>query len=124
MLESQFTATLVIHTGSGEVHLADILDTMQRWFADPQFDPQKPVLWDLRTAEIASTQEEMGEWAKSMLTATNENRPGQKTAWVLPTSDIAQAAVDLLSSYDFQNKVRIYQNDIEAAEAWLTTTIR
>ena len=124
MLDSTFTPTLVIHTGTDDVHLADILATMRRWFADPQFDAGKPVLWDLRNAVIDTTPDDMAQWVESMLTATNDNRAGQKTAWVLPNSDVAQMAVDLLSSYDFRNKVRIYQNDIEAAEAWLTTTIR
>jgi hypothetical protein len=123
MLDSTFTPALVIHTGTGDVHLEDILATMRRWFADPQFDPKKPVLWDLRNAAIDTTPDDLTRWAESMLEATNDNRAGEKTAWVLPTSDVARMAVDLLSSYDFRNKVRIYQNDIEAAEAWLTTTI-
>ena len=124
MLESQLNPSVVVHTGSGRVSLDDILATMQSWFTSSDFDPAVPVLWDLREAVIDAGPEELAEWGKTMLSATNENRAGQKTAWVLPTSEIAQAAVDLLSSHDFRNKVRIYQNDREAAEAWLTTTIR
>ena len=124
MLESQFDTSVVIHTGSGRVSLDDILATMQSWFTNANFDPAVPVLWDLREAVIDTVPEELAQWSETMLSAINENRAGQKTAWVLPTSEIAQAAVDLLSSHDFRNKVRIYQNDREAAEAWLTTTIR
>ena len=123
MLESQLDGSIVVHTGSGRVALEDILATMQTWFARADFDPAVPVLWDLREAVIDADPEELSQWGLAMLSATNENRAGQKTAWVLPTSEIAQAAVDLLSSHDFRNKVRIYQNDREAAEAWLTTTI-
>jgi hypothetical protein len=124
MLETQFDTSLVIHTGSGRVRLDDILASMQTWFADSNFDPEVPVLWDLRDCVVDAGPEALAQWGETMLSATNENRAGHKTAWVLPTSDIAQAAVDLLSSHDFRNKVRIYQNDRDAAEAWLTTTIR
>lgn len=124
MFETQISNALVIHTGANRISLEDILETMRGWYAHPDFDADRPVLWDLSAATIEATEEQIAAWAEAMLTATNENRAGRKTAWVLPTSDIARMAVDLLSSYDFQNKVRIYQNDREAAEAWLTTTIR
>jgi len=124
MLDSQFDTSLVVHTGSGRISLDDILSTMRSWFDHPDFEPAVPVLWDLREAVIDARPDELARWGETMLDATNENRAGHKTAWVLPTSEIAQAAVDLLSSHDFRNKVRIYQNDREAALAWLTTTIR
>jgi len=116
--------TLVIHTAHDAVTLDDIFATMKAWFDHVNFDPEKPVLWDLREASFDATQREISGWAESMLEATNRARAGRKTAWVLPTSEIAQFAVDLVSSYDFKNRVRIYQNDYEAAHAWLTTTIR
>ncbi len=124
MFRTEINDSLVIHTAEASVSLEDIFTTMQSWFSNPDFDPSKPVLWDLRAAQLSATEGEITSWAKSMQKATNEYRAGRKTAWVLPTSEIAQFAVDLLSSYDFQNKVRIYQNDLEAARAWLTTSIR
>ena len=51
-------------------------------------------------------------------------RAGRKTAWVFGDSRLATAAVDLLDAHEWQHKVRIYHNDYEAAEAWLTSTIR
>lgn len=124
MLDSQFDKSLIVHTGSGDVSLDEILVAMRAWFTHRDFDPAVPVLWDLREVVIDAAAEELTQWGETMLDATNEHRAGHKTAWVLPTSEIAQAAVDLLSSHDFRNKVRIYQNDYEAALAWLTTEIR
>jgi hypothetical protein len=116
--------SLVIHRASGAVTLDDILKTMEGWFAHPDFEAGRPVLWDLRDAEFEVSEDAVSAWAESMLTGTNRHRAGHKTAWVLPTSEVASFAVDLLASHDFQNKVRIYQNDLEAARAWLTTQIR
>lgn len=124
MFNTEITDSLVIHTAEANVSLDDIFATMQAWYSDPGFDPSRPVLWDLRAAQVSFSEDDVTTWAASMQQATNEYRAGRKTAWVLPTSEIAELAVDLLSSYDFRNKVRIYQNDIEAAHAWLTTTIR
>lgn len=124
MFKTEISDTLVIHTARAAVTLDDIFATMQVWYQHPDFDPERPVLWDLRNAEVEADEAGISAWAEAMRQAVNPVRAGRKTAWVLPTSEIAQFAVDLLSSYDFQNRVRIYQNDYEAAYAWLTTTIR
>lgn|GEM_PF-6445935 len=124
MLTTHVSDNLVIHTGESSISLDDILTTMRSWFMNPEFDPDKPVLWDLRGARFETSDEHVAEWAESMRRYTDEFRSGRKTAWVLPSSEVAQAAVDLLSSTNPQNKVRIYHNDYEAAESWLTTTIR
>lgn len=124
MFKTHISENLVIHTGVSKVTLDEILTTMRAWFSNPEFDPDKPVLWDLREAQLEPSVEQLEAWGQSMVKFTNENRAGRKTAWVLPTSAVAQTAVDLLSTYNAQNKVRIYHNDFEAAHSWLTTTIR
>ncbi len=123
MFTTDLSDNLVTHRASGTVTLDDILKTMESWFGHPEFKASRPVLWDLRDAQFEVSEEAISAWANSMLTGTNANRAGRKTAWVLPTSEVASFAVDLLASHDFQNKVRIYQNDLEAARAWLTTRI-
>lgn len=124
MLTTHISKRLVIHTGESNVSLTDILSTMRAWFASPEFNPDLPVLWDLRQAELERSDEQLESWGQAMVRFTNEHRAGRKTAWVLPSSALAQTAVDLLSSYRADNKVRIYHNDVEAAQSWLTTTIR
>jgi hypothetical protein len=97
---------------------------MQNWYDNPEFDPDTPVLWDLRQAEVTIREEELDSWANTNRDIINEQRAGRKTAWVFRTPEAAEFAVDLLGAYDWQHKVRIFNNDIEAAVAWVTSTIR
>lgn len=124
MFTTHVSENLVIHTGQASISLEEILDTMRAWYANPEFDPDKPILWDLRDASIDAAGDEVAEWAEAMRQLISQHRAGRKTAWVLPSSEVAETAVDLLSSVNPENKVRIYHNDIEAAQSWLTTTIR
>lgn len=124
MFKTEISDSLVIHKGEARVTLDDMFSTTRTWFQHPDFDPDRPVLWDLRKANIEADEADVSAWANSLREAVNPVRAGRKTALVLPTSEIAQFAVDLLSTYDFQSRVRVYQNDYEAAYAWLTTTIR
>ena len=39
-------------------------------------------------------------------------------------SELAEFAVDLLGASDWQHRVRIFNDDMEAAVAWLTSTIK
>jgi len=64
------------------------------------------------------------ELLEQLFELTNDKRSGRKSAWVLGTTTATEFAVDSLSNQNWQNKVRIYQDDYAAAEAWLTSTIK
>ncbi len=124
MFTTDLNDILVIHTADSAVTLDDIARAMQGWFEHPDFDPEKPVLWDLRRATLAISVDDLDAWSEKMVRVANRFRSGRKSAWVFPTAEAADVAVDVLGSHDWQNRVRIFQNDYEAARAWLTSIIR
>ena len=124
MITTAVTPQLVTHTASGETTLAQVTEAMQGWYDDPEFDPDRPVLWDLRQASGTLPEADMDLWAEANRSVINELRSGRKTAWVLPTPEAAEFVVNVLGAYDWRHKVRIFNNDVEAAVAWLTSTIK
>ena len=124
MINTDITPQRVIHTASGETTLAQITSATKRWYAATDFNPDIPVLWDLRDAALSITEENLDEWSSENSALINELRAGRKTAWVFGNPEAAEFASNLLGSYDWQHKVRIFNNDMEAATAWLHSTIR
>jgi hypothetical protein len=114
----------VTHTATGETTLTQVTEAMQRWYDHPDFDPDRPVLWDLREADLSPPKEDLAAWAEHNRAVINALRPGRKTAWVFPSPEAAEFAVDMLGAFDWAHRVRIFNNDIEAAAAWLESTIR
>ena len=115
---------MVVHTASGPTTLEQVTEAMQSWFSHADFNPATPVLWDLRKAEVQMPQTDVAEWSSRNAALIGEKRPGQKSAWVFGSARVADFAVEVLGARDWQNRVRIFNNDIEAANAWLTSTIR
>jgi hypothetical protein len=120
---------MIVHTGKDDVTLPQITEAMQSWYENEQFDPDLPVLWDLRAISMDTSQTQLADtdiadWSSRNLTIVNAQRAGRKTAWVFGNDSLAEFAVDLLGASDWQHKVRIFNNDIEVAIAWLTSTIR
>ena len=129
MISTDVKTDMIVHTGKDDVTLPQITEAMQAWYENEQFDPDLPVLWDLRTismdiSEAQLPETEIADWSSRNLTIVNAQRAGRKTAWVFGSDSLAEFAVDLLGASDWQRKVRIFNNDIEAAIAWLTSTIR
>ena len=124
MFSTSITTKLVIHTGDAEITVEDIAVTWHGWYDHADFNPDTPVLWDLRHADINITETAAVELLEQLLELTNEKRSGRKTAWVFGTATATEFAVESLGKQDWQNKVRIYQDDYDAAEAWLTSTIK
>lgn len=124
MLTTTRTDQLLIHTAASILTLAEITRAMQGWYEDAAFDAELPVLWDLRGATVDPDAEDLSAWVRESLQLIGAHRVGQKTAWVFGDAALAATAVDLLSAYEWRHRVRIYHNDREAAEAWLTSTIR
>ena len=129
MISSSINPDMVVHTGKDDVTLPQITEAMQGWYESDTFDPDLPILWDLRNINTDLTEAQLPEtdlaaWSSQNLTLTNAQRAGRKTAWVFGSASMADFAVDLLGASDWQHKVRIFHNDMEAAVAWLTSTIR
>ncbi|MEM8765864.1 MAG: hypothetical protein AAGE43_00340 [Pseudomonadota bacterium] len=129
MISTAITGDIVVHTAADDVSLEQISEAMQAWYQHADFDPERPVLWDLRavTMELERdgiTPERVTSWSESSSAVINAERAGRKTAWVFGEDGTAELASELLGAYDWQHKVRIFANDMEAARAWLFSTIR
>lgn len=125
MISTAITPKLVIHTAAGRTDLPEITRAMTAWYDSADFDPDLPVLWDLRAATFERPAEDLvAAWSESNRTVINARRPGRKTAWVMPDPEIAAFAVELLTRSDFLHRVRIFHGDMEAATSWLTSSIR
>ncbi|MGD8830303.1 MAG: hypothetical protein PVF57_06835 [Pseudomonadales bacterium] len=124
VISTEITPKLVVHTAAGDTDLGQVTEATRAWYDSPDFDPDLPVLWDLRAATFRQPVEDVSEWSESNRTLVNAQRAGRKTAWVFPNPKAAEFAVELLTRYDFHHRVRIFHNDMEAAISWLTSTIR
>ena len=124
MISTEITDHLVSHTAAGASGFEEVTTSMEAWYTHPDFDPDRPILWDFRSAELALPDVDIAEWSERNRRAINEIRKGRKTAWVFGNSRAAEIAVDILGAFDWQHRVRIFNDDIEAAQAWLTSTIR
>lgn len=125
MISTDITPKLVIHTAVGKTQLNDITRAMNAWYEDADFDPDLPVLWDMRAASFERPGEDLvASWSEANRTVINARRPGRKTAWVLPDTAVTEFAVEVLTRADFHHRVRIFHHDMEAAVSWLTSSIR
>ncbi len=124
MISTAIADQLVTHTATDETGLDEITEAMEGWYNHPNFDPELPVLWDLRGSELSIPEQDVTEWSERNRTMVNDLRAGRKTAWVFGEYRATQFAVDLLGAFDWQHRVRIFNDDIDAARAWLNSTIR
>lgn len=124
MISTAISSQLVVHTAVEESGLTQMTEAMERWYQHPEFEADLPVLWDFRAATVSAQDEDVDVWSKTNSTTVNALRAGRKTALVFGDPDSTEFAVNLLGAYDWQHKVRIFNNDIEAARAWLLSTIR
>lgn len=129
MISTAILPAMVVHTGVDDVTLPQITAAMQAWYHHDEFDPELPVLWDLRNINLVLSQAQLPEtdlddWSNRNLAIINAARAGRKTAWVFGNTAAAEFAVELLGASDWQHKVRIFNDDLEAAQAWLTSAIK
>lgn len=124
MISTDITPELVTHTAAGKTSLSEVTQATRRWYDHETFDPDLPILWDFRAAEFSPPDEEVAEWASTNLSLINALRAGRKTALVFDDPGAVQFTVDLLEAHDWRHKVRVYGDDMEAARAWLTSSIR
>ena len=129
MITSTIKSDMIVHIGKDDVSLPQITEAMQAWYDSADFDAELPVLWDLRNIDLDTSQAQLpktdlSDWSSHNLALINAQRAGRKTAWVFGSASVAEFAVEVLGASDWQHKVRIFHNDMEAAVAWLTSTIR
>ncbi len=124
MISTAISDHLVTHTATDKTGFDEVTESMEAWYNHPNFNPDLPVLWDLRDARLQQPESDMSQWSDHNRPLVNKLRSGQKTAWVFSDARAAEYSVNLLAAADWQHRVRIFNDDIEAARAWLTSTIR
>ena len=124
MISTDIDTVMVVHRAAGPTTLSEVSQAMRNWYQNSDFDPEIPVLWDMRGAGFEMPTEDLEAWARQNVAETNAHRSGCKTAWVLADTRATEFLVDLLSAHDWQHRVRVFHDDIEAARAWLRSTIR
>lgn len=87
---------LVIHTGVDSVSIKDILSATRYWFTHPAFDPRRPVIWDVGSALLDLSLEELSEAYALIRSAVSSKRQGGRTAWVHP-SGVVRAMIDVIA---------------------------
>jgi len=124
VISTNITPELVTHSAVGETTLTQVTEAMRGWYSHPEFDPGTPILWDVREATMGLPDDDLEAWSDSNRPVINELRSGRKTAWVFSDPEAAEFTSNLLAAHDWQHKVRIFNDDIEAAKAWLASTIK
>ncbi len=108
---------VMIHTGSGDVSMEDVLVATKGWFSHAAFDPEYPVIWDIRDAFLDLTIEDLRRVYALVRDALPTKRTGGKTAWV-HTSGLVRAMIDVLADeFDWGSQWRTFMS-VEEAVSW------
>ena len=108
---------IAIHRGHGTLLLAELPAVTRRLAADPTFDPDYAIVWDLRECDIGITFEEIVHLDPLIVELANQFRPGGKTAWVASTA-LGEAIIKLLyREHNWSAEWRTFST-LNAAVAW------
>lgn len=119
MIETEIdnSQRIAIHRCTGKLLMEDVFISAQRLFANPGFERDYEVVWDLRDSEIAITLEEIINLASAIVQHANEARPSGKTAWVAPSA-FADSIIRLLyDQHEWSTEWRTFST-MDAAIAW------
>lgn len=72
----------VLHSASGRIDTSHLLAAIKNWFTHPAFDPGVAVVWDLRSAYLDMSLEDLSRMYASVRDAVDNKRAGGRTAWV------------------------------------------
>ena len=86
---------LAVQTVNAELTMAGMLNAMRALYADPEFESDFAVVWDLRENELAIALREILYLDPRIVELANENRPHGKVAWV-PATGFGAAVINAL----------------------------
>lgn len=113
------TRRLVIHTALGELTMDGMLGAMRGLYADPDFEPDFGVVWDLSGNELAIALREIIYLDARVVEFANENRPKCKVAWVPATGFGAAIIKTLYREHPWAQEWETFMS-LEDAIAWAT----
>lgn len=112
--------TLVRHTAVDEVGLGDISRAHLTWFEDRRFEPQVPVLWDVRGQFLNLSLMDLAELHRYTTVNTKWRRsPGSRSA-LLVSYTVLQRVLEetVVNNTQFIASFRVFTEESEAL-AWL-----
>ena len=71
------------HQLSGALTVRRALELQNAWFGDENFDPDLPIVWDIREAEILASMPELDEGADRMFSRRESDRVNGRSAIVV-----------------------------------------
>lgn len=118
MIYSRFDSdlNLMVHTGTGQITVEQIISATRLWFSHPEFDNKSPVLWEISDGLLDLSFEEMRGLYQQVRGALTTKRAGGKTAWV-HESGIIRAMIEVVrDEYDWGSQWRTFASKDEATE--------
>ncbi|MEQ8861467.1 MAG: hypothetical protein RIC56_22715 [Pseudomonadales bacterium] len=89
------------------------------WFEHPEFDPDLPVLWDLRGQFIQASVADIGKLHQITSALTDRRRAsGGRSAIIAATQTAGRALAGVTTNPNFVASIRVFQSEADAL-AWL-----
>jgi len=109
---------LIIATASGEMDLADILQSLEQLFGDPEYSAEYDLLWDDRGRTSTLTSEDMSTIARHFKYYRGDKTP--KRAFVISKTDtyVLTRFFNIMTSISSRTQIGIFQDRSEALK-WL-----
>jgi hypothetical protein len=109
---------LIIATSSGEMDLAEILQSMEQLFADPEYSAEYDLLWDDSGRTSILSSEDMSTIARHFKYYRGDKTP--KRAFVISKTDkyVLTRFFNIMTSISTRAQIGIFQDRKEAL-AWL-----
>jgi len=111
---------LAIHTVSGKLTLDGIVRAMSALFADPEFESDFGVVWDLTGNDLNITLREIVYLDRQIVELANQNRPKGKVAWVPATGFGVGIIKTLYREHPWAQEWETFMS-LEEATSWATT---
>ena len=109
---------LVVHIGSEEIDLHEVLDAAGRWQADEHFGPDIPVVWDLVGADLRLDWEALkSEIPEAGLPLDASRSSRARTAWVV-ADELTEIVVESISlAFPWTTNWKVFK-DADEAVRW------
>lgn len=118
MADSQ-TPPIKVQKFCGEVTRLEIFQLQQQWFEDPEFDPNRPVLWDLRGAIINLEKAEVETFTKGAIRLSKKNRPRGRAAILVSTAQNYELLFKAYERTIKEGRMKVTLSEQDAVD-WLT----
>ena len=110
---------IVVHIGSGEIGLDQIVQVASSWQASPAFQPETGVVWDIADATLLMDWQEIKATVPQLVPLLGCTRSASsRTAWVT-TDEVVEVILDCVyMAYDWPTEWKVF-TEAEPAVTWV-----